>query len=712
MIRVQYARIAASFALTFLAATNSFAQENDCASTYSTLPCDLLRYSTLVDPSTLPTVRIPVVMHIVRRSDGSGGFRGNLQTIEQTLTDKFVDAGMEFFIQSIQTHDNSSFSDPPWDNLKEDALCATYNVPGVVNMYFVPDYGDRGGTGTFTPDVMAMMPPDEIRYYQGIIMSNENGLHTTPYHEMGHYFNLLHTFETSCGTDERCGGSTYTGGDLVIDTAPDKESFLYSGCDCIDENQCVGWCPPTMNLMSYAFDCRNLFSDWQLIRARTTFELKRPELHYLFGKFTNMIENSNAGGTFLIDGSSVVPSGEYISFANQGSHSAQTQNERFLNFIGNTDYKHHHWEGLLTDHLLLHSFELQNPAELYDKSALFTPMEPVTIKNEIIDVPASSPNQGQIKFHDPWYMLADGSQPNIFIEFSSPLYPRGAENQSEGGIFKDQEILPSNRYYSVEAKTSPIAGFTATFYGWESSGANVISPTQYVSPVVFQQSNAVVRAKYKLHRASSVSTATASNSQRKLAGYDYLSLSLGYPSAGEIWLTETTDGGGTWSVPEYRVSAGTGGFSDPSLAIRDDVLPLNTSGTELYVIYQENQGSTNRVVLSRRRGSTWYNPLQINTTSVGTGSAHPVVSTTNTEWQAGQGWTRPTLIALWDAGSGLRRRVARLNSQGRGVSQCSMVNGQWSIVKRRVFRAVCGNGCERERQALESEQVTPHQVMI
>ncbi|MFN0157030.1 MAG: M43 family zinc metalloprotease [Bacteroidota bacterium] len=183
----------------------AFAQESieECVEFDGDLPCGLLVYPTLVDPASLPVAPVAVAIHIVRYGNGSGGFQGSLSTIINTFNSKFAGARLNFFQVSLDYIDSDYFAsqNPPYTAAKEDELSAAYNVENTVNIYFIRDYyrGTAAAVGTFTPDVMESLDREE----QSIIINNTNASQgNSIYHEMGHYFNLLHTFEISCGNPD------------------------------------------------------------------------------------------------------------------------------------------------------------------------------------------------------------------------------------------------------------------------------------------------------------------------------------------------------------------------------------------------------------------------------------------------------------------------------------------------------------------------------
>ena len=117
-------------------------------------------------------------------------------------------------------------------------------------------------------------------------------------HEVGHYFDLLHTHEMGWGIECPVGGDCANEGDLVCDTVPGN-SLQFETCvnplDCSfvnDDPSCLEGPPPpicdgspypepdVLNYMSYApVPCLTAFSSEQMYRARATYDNFRTELH-------------------------------------------------------------------------------------------------------------------------------------------------------------------------------------------------------------------------------------------------------------------------------------------------------------------------------------------------------------------------------------------------------------------------------------------------
>jgi hypothetical protein len=97
-------------------------------------------------------------------------------------------------------------------------------------------------------------------------------------HEIGHCLGLLHTFETSTGTECPNGSNCGSAGDLVCDTPADFGGSESSGAGCTFtgtqtiscDGGTFGYNPPTDNIMSYWAGCYARFTAGQASRMQNT----------------------------------------------------------------------------------------------------------------------------------------------------------------------------------------------------------------------------------------------------------------------------------------------------------------------------------------------------------------------------------------------------------------------------------------------------------
>ncbi|NJL74260.1 MAG: hypothetical protein HC892_03665 [Saprospiraceae bacterium] len=222
---------------------------------------------------------IPITVHIIRRSDGSGGISTN--AVENAIVNTnafFKEAGMEFFlcngVRLINDNDLSSY------NALEDEfkLISRYNVPNVINVYFAAQtlVGEDAPVCGYTY-LPSSRSPDIV------VINNSCATTKTLPHELGHYFGLFHSHgKSNCGkiTDELVDKSNcQTAGDDVCDTPADPNLRQGSNCETfiIDRNcNYTGtlkdqtgnlFVPDVTNIMSYSYDvCRTRFTAEQAAR--------------------------------------------------------------------------------------------------------------------------------------------------------------------------------------------------------------------------------------------------------------------------------------------------------------------------------------------------------------------------------------------------------------------------------------------------------------
>lgn len=221
-------------------------------------------------------LQIPILNHIVRESDESGGLTTTqLADAIQDLNDFYAAADMEFYeCDSVQYINNSNWYD--FDKSEETNVLSASYKSGVINIYYFNDVtnGDKDLCG------YASFPPSVDR----VMMKNScttNG--TTLIHEIGHYFSVYHTHgKSNCDTtDELVDGSNCaTAGDDVCDT--DADPNLYFDCNTLLTNSSCAYIgtvtdannqsytPPVNNIMSYNLypGCRTEFTQGQFDRAR------------------------------------------------------------------------------------------------------------------------------------------------------------------------------------------------------------------------------------------------------------------------------------------------------------------------------------------------------------------------------------------------------------------------------------------------------------
>ena len=285
----------------------------------------------LFPPLSVGVNQILVKAHIVRSSNGSGGL--SLSRLNQSIADlnsSFSGTPMQFtLINEVDYIDNDNFTFIAYgDDAKEAQLREINPTPNAIDIYFVPELEDLCGTSWFsswpgTPGIIMDNDCSGVPLYASVIG-----------HEVGHYFDLLHTHETAVGQECVDGSNCNFAGDLVCDTPADPELIIASNDpndvnanwypDCSftgapnDPTPCGGssWNPLTDNIMSYHHpQCSTEFTPDQVARMYSTLVNFREELLqngaccFESGTCTliDQLTCGNAGGVFQGDGSSCQP---------------------------------------------------------------------------------------------------------------------------------------------------------------------------------------------------------------------------------------------------------------------------------------------------------------------------------------------------------------------------------------------------------------------
>lgn len=106
----------------------------------------------------------------------------------------------------------------------------------------------------------------------GIVMRSDRMTGNTLTHELGHYLNLYHTFQSGCGFN--CTNS----GDRICDTPPSAEANY--GCPK-GRNSCSNDSPDQIDMITNHMDyanCSGIFTEGQRIRMQSAIDVYRSEL--------------------------------------------------------------------------------------------------------------------------------------------------------------------------------------------------------------------------------------------------------------------------------------------------------------------------------------------------------------------------------------------------------------------------------------------------
>ena len=157
-----------------------------------------------------------VYFHIVRQTNGSGGFNiNNIDVIVENLNEYYNRFGIYINKQGVDFIDNSNYYELT-DN-EFNSLIGINNVSNSINFYLVNSYDYAGRAETILS--------------KNLVVQNTYALFPTSAHELGHCLNLWHTHHgLGCDDTNGCaeainGTNCSSCGDFVCDTAADPCVF-------------------------------------------------------------------------------------------------------------------------------------------------------------------------------------------------------------------------------------------------------------------------------------------------------------------------------------------------------------------------------------------------------------------------------------------------------------------------------------------------------
>lgn len=240
-----------------------------------------------------PLTYVPIRPHILRRSNGTGGYSlASLNNVIALTNNYYRSAGIQFFFSG----DSPDYVDD--DNVYNafvigvsESTIANRNATNALNQYYVQAF-DGDNTGGY-----AYYPSNNVASTQSFIRVGSDtdlGNRLIP-HELGHNFNLLHTFDDEAGYETVAGDNCTRAGDLVCDTPadpygrpdlPDAAISCVTGCPSIysctiaEPGTGAHYHPSPTNIMSYYFPCTHDLTAGQYDRMASGLVLRQSHTAY------------------------------------------------------------------------------------------------------------------------------------------------------------------------------------------------------------------------------------------------------------------------------------------------------------------------------------------------------------------------------------------------------------------------------------------------
>lgn len=244
-----------------------------------------------------PTITyVPIRPHIIRKSDGTGGYSMASLNNVMALTNKYYlqnGVGIQFyFAGTTPDYIDNDVLYAQYRQDTDDATVAPRDVNNALNQYYIHQFNTIGLGG------YAKFPANNVASTRTIILDENSdddmGNRLVP-HELGHTFNLLHTHEPYYGYElvtRGAGANCATAGDLVCDTPADPygrfagaTSTCVAGCPptyicSFNDTQGNRYTPSTTNIMSYYYPCIHDFTSGQYERIQAGLALRQTHTAY------------------------------------------------------------------------------------------------------------------------------------------------------------------------------------------------------------------------------------------------------------------------------------------------------------------------------------------------------------------------------------------------------------------------------------------------
>lgn len=246
---------------------------------------------------------VPIRPHILRKSDGTGGM--SLASINQVMAvtnSYYLSNGFGIQFYFCGTSPDYVDNDAQYNSVTdEDAITRGHDATNAMNQYYVNSFASGAGGYAYYP-ANALF---STRSFIANELGNEDdmGNRLIP-HELGHNFNLVHTFGERSGNGTLGSGATLelvtrgtganctTEGDYLCDTPADPYNInganltYVNNCPQYDPNSTARdangqpYNPSISNIMSYYFPCVHDFTAGQYDRMQAGLALRQTHTAY------------------------------------------------------------------------------------------------------------------------------------------------------------------------------------------------------------------------------------------------------------------------------------------------------------------------------------------------------------------------------------------------------------------------------------------------
>ncbi|WP_018341972.1 GEVED domain-containing protein [Cytophaga aurantiaca] len=218
----------------------------------------LKQYNTNLRTTSISPVNgilyIPITIHQVRHTNGTFSKNNSLEPFYHSLISLnrvFSEVHIQFYVnKNIDYIDNDAYLLPTLDGAVNQQLITNYKNANTANVWILDGWSDSQADGKAGPGGVQLAGLSE----------------RTVIHEFGHFFTLMHTFDTVNGVEKvaRTGGNCATAGDGLCDTHADPYGLTtsqiignvvtYKNCTVTSNTRDLNnevYTPPFDNFMSY-----------------------------------------------------------------------------------------------------------------------------------------------------------------------------------------------------------------------------------------------------------------------------------------------------------------------------------------------------------------------------------------------------------------------------------------------------------------------------